>query len=206
MPSGYTAKIYEGKPQTTKEFLTHIARGMGAYIMQRDESMDEPPKARQVPPWYQEWVDESVERIRELTSMSDEGKQAAFENAKAEAQKSYEDSVVQYEAMKARYDDAIAKVEALDWPTDEPGVVGEFFTGYKKFVMEQLNESREFDCHEPKMYFDYQNADEWYQKQLYQEQSSYERRLTSKKEEEDRATKQNAVHNALMAWLDKVPD
>ena len=45
MPTGYTAIIEDKPGLTLREFALRCARGMGACIMQRDDNMDEPPKA-----------------------------------------------------------------------------------------------------------------------------------------------------------------
>jgi len=46
MPTGYTAKLCEGE-QSFGEFALGCARAFGACVMQREDSMDDLPKARE---------------------------------------------------------------------------------------------------------------------------------------------------------------
>jgi hypothetical protein len=48
MPTGYTAMIEEREDVTFREFALTCARAFGACIMQRDNSLAEPPKPREV--------------------------------------------------------------------------------------------------------------------------------------------------------------
>lgn len=46
MPTGYTAIIEERADLSFRDFALRCARGMCACVMQRDDPMDELPKAR----------------------------------------------------------------------------------------------------------------------------------------------------------------
>lgn len=201
MPTGYTAKIYDGTEETLAEFLSHLARGMGAYIMQRDEDASEPPKRREVSNYYHTAVIEAQEKVNALLALTDDQKRAGMARDNADAQQYYDESVERYRQVRERYDNRIAEVKALDWPTDAPGVVGEFFTGYKQFVMEQLIDSREFDSHTPTPPRLYNNPDEWFDDQLQYASRSLQFASERLADELDRVSKQNEIHDAFLEFL-----
>lgn len=63
MPTGYTEPLYAGTPITFPEFALRCARAMGVAIMQRDESIDVPIRAREVEPYYAERVTQTEEAL-----------------------------------------------------------------------------------------------------------------------------------------------
>jgi len=139
MPTGYTAKLYEGKPQTFEEFVLAAAHGMGALIEMRDSSMDAP-----IPVFTpSEYSAERLEKARAaLDALQDHDLEWWVRRQRDEAE-----SIAKFEAeaeegragLRARYEGMLAQVDAWVPPTDE-------HVGLKEFMREQLTSSIEFDA------------------------------------------------------------
>lgn len=182
MPSGYTAPIYEDQPITFRDFALRCSCGMGAQIMQRDESLDVAPEERQVASYYQERVERAEARILELRSRTAHDWSSQWEADRTEAVAALQASRERSNALRARYDAMIAEVEVWEPPTEE-------HAGLKRFMLDQLNESRKFDA--PAML----DSDErpWPTLEQYESQeierahTELERARTSLEEEQERA-------------------
>lgn len=140
MPTGYTAEIYEGKPQTFQEFALRCARNFGALIMMRDDSLDAPiPDEFKPAAWYGDQVAKIREQLAETAALSDAEAtdRARFEHAKETVQ--VEDAIAEREVVAARYRAMLAEVEAWQPPTED-------HQGMKTFMREQLESSIKGDC------------------------------------------------------------
>lgn len=140
MPTGYTADLYEGKDISPREFILRCARGMGACIMQRDDSMDEAP-AEQKP--HTAYHDEAIERhrqeIAELALMSDEGIAAKAEAERQARVDRWHKEQENKRALHRRYEDMLIAISQWQPPTVE-------HEGLAKLMHEQITESIRFDC------------------------------------------------------------
>lgn len=144
MPTGYTASVADGTVTDLKTFALTLARGVGALVMMRDEPWDAPIPDRFEPSDYY------VKRIEELTAEYARLEALTPGQVKAEIlreQNDYADRKAEafrrHEEQKARYDAMIAKVEA--WQGAPEGI--------KEFALEQLRDSKDFDCREPFRYY-----------------------------------------------------
>ena len=79
MPTGYTSIIEDKPGLTLREFALRCARGMGACIMQRDDDMDEPPKAPEPSDYHLEAGKAAESRLRELRGLSTKAARALFD-------------------------------------------------------------------------------------------------------------------------------
>lgn len=145
MPTGYTSPIYEGKAITFEQFVWRCARAFGALVHMRDEPMDKlPPKESKRESYHEGRLAEATAELARLRTLSlkDAGKEAAAEYARTvdEVRASNEKST----AMRARYSEMLGKVVEWQPPTPE-------HVGLKDFMVAQLREAREFDCHERPM-------------------------------------------------------
>lgn len=140
MPTGYTAALYEGEPQTFEQFALTCARNFGALIEMRDSGLDaEIPDAFEPSPYHAEQLRKATARLAELEAMSvidcAHSARLAFEGwQKAQADRKADDTgrIERYQAMLA---------QVLQWtpPTDE-------HTGLRDFMVQQLEESIRFDA------------------------------------------------------------
>lgn len=203
MATGYTHNTYEGKPETIDEFVTHLARGLGAYVMQRDESMDEPLKPREVSSIYKTMLTQAQAKLDALLSMTDDEKREKMLAVNAENATAYEDSLDRIAVVAERYYNRLHDFEHLDWShLNDEGPVGEFFRGLHKFGMEQLESSIEWDCHEPSAPIMYTDVDEWYAKEVKFASDALNRAAKNYAEEVKRVADQNLIHRAVTKWIE----
>lgn len=140
MPTGYTAKLYEGEPQTFPEFLLSCARAFGALIQMRDDPMDAPIPDEFAPsPYYAEQKAKGEARLAELQAMSDNEADTAAQAAYDQAVAAWDEIEAKRKAMKQRYEAMLAEAEAWTPPTPD-------HQGLKDFMVKQLTESIDFDC------------------------------------------------------------
>lgn len=140
MPTGYTSDLYEGKPITFPEFAMRCARAMGALIMMRDEPSDAAiPEEFEAHSYSRDRLEEAQGRLLELKAMVP---QDAAQRATTEHQKEVEECsrrLAEKKAVRSRYTGMIDQVQAWTPPTSE-------HEGLKKFMLEQLENSIDFDC------------------------------------------------------------
>ena len=124
------------------------ARAFGACIMLRDEPASTPiPERFEPSKYHEEQIAQAVAEVARLKAMTPEEMRNALEAhrkrmiaERAEAQK--KDA-----AVRARYEAMIEKVQAWNPPTSE-------HTEMKKFMLSQLRDSIEFDCHDKDGFLD----------------------------------------------------
>lgn len=140
MPTGYTAKLYEGADQSFPDFLMSCARAFGALITMRDEPMDAPiPDEFEPSPWYAERVEKVKARLAELQAMTVNEIANAAEAAHRQATDAWEEADRAKDERKARYEAMLAQVREWMPPTED-------HQGLKDFMIQQLTESIDFDC------------------------------------------------------------
>ena len=133
MPTGYTADIYEGKDVSFSDFALKCARAFGACIEQRDDDLNDKPKLieKTKDNHHIKKLEESKKWKKPTNAEFDiyVKKQIAYCNEQNEKQLK----------LKASYQKMLDKVNAWTPPTKE-------HEGLKKFMINQLTESMEFDC------------------------------------------------------------
>lgn len=138
MPTGYTSKVAEGI--SFEEFVMICVRGMGVCVSMRDESMDKHiPKEFEPSDYHKK---EIIRLKRELVALQ----KADYLKVEKLAEKEYNKEVKyrlkridEKEALKKKYIDMITAVNFWAPPTKE-------HDGFKKFMLDQLQQSLEFDC------------------------------------------------------------
>ena len=131
MPSGYTSDIYNGKEVAFKDFALGCARAFGACVMQRDDPADVKPKIMPEESYH-------TEELKKLKKFKKPTK-AQFDSYVKETIADYKKSIKEKNELKKRYSDILEKVNNWQPPTKE-------HEGLKKFMIEQLTDSRSFDC------------------------------------------------------------
>ena len=131
MPSGYTSDIYNGKEVTFKDFALGCARAFGACVMQRDDPADEKPKIMPEESYH-------TEELKKLKKFQKPTKDQ-FESYVKETIADYEKSIKEKNELKKRYSDILEKAKNWKPPTKE-------HERLKAFMIEQLTDSRSFDC------------------------------------------------------------
>lgn len=139
MPTGYTAGIIDGKITTFREFAKTCMKAFGATIHMRDETLDTEYVPREINEYYRQSLDKWKQTLDEVIKMSDEEIIAKREKELQER--------IDYARSKMdlceRNCVVLGKMleEVHDWepPTEE-------HKGFKKFMLEQLNETIKHDC------------------------------------------------------------
>ena len=155
MPTGYTADVQTGKVTDFAEFALQCARAFGALITMRDLPADAPIPTQFKPDKYHEREAQKATAERDrLLSLSPT--EIADEAALAEAKRISEEQKWNRASAreKARYEAMIAKVN--EWVPPSPDHVE-----MKKFMLEQLQSSINFDCREREI-APAVTATEWY--------------------------------------------
>ncbi len=137
MPTGYTHGVQTGETTTLEQFALLCARGMGACITMRDDSLNVPiPEQFQPSEYSKKAVVKADMELGKVLAMTDD-------ECEQEAMKEYLEAMDYYRKAKKerfeeerRYRSMLTKVQA--WHTEAEGI--------REFMLEQLNSSIEFDC------------------------------------------------------------
>lgn len=133
MPTGYTADIYDGKDISFSDFALKCARAFGACIEQRDDDPNDKPKL------IEKTKDSyNIKRLEEAKKWKKPTK-AEFDVYVKLQTAYYNEKIDKQNKLKASYQKMLDKANAWTPPTKE-------HEGLKKFMIEQLNSSIEFDC------------------------------------------------------------
>ena len=133
MPTGYTSDIYNGKDVSFNDFALKCARAFGACIEQRDDDPNDKPKL------IEKTKDSyNIEKLKEAKKWKKPTK-AEFDAYVKKQITYYNDQIDKQNKLTVRYQKMLDK--ANDWtpPTKE-------HEGLKKFMIEQLTGSLDFDC------------------------------------------------------------
>ena len=143
MPTGYTAEIYEGKKPTFQEFAMGCARAFGACIMLRDEPTSTPiPEKFEASTYHVKALAEATENLLLLQGMTEEAKATGAELYNQRQRERYLESVEKHNRMLKDYSEMLMAAQSWAPPTPE-------HENFKAFMISQLKESMEFDCHTP---------------------------------------------------------
>ena len=143
MPTGYTNKIYEGEKITFQEFALTCARAFGALVMMRDEDSD-----AEIPDEFKPSLHHAnkIREARELGVAFAKHTEAIWERLNEAAYQAelteYQRSVKKNDEREKRYRSMMKEVQRWTPPSAD-------HEGMKKFMLEQLQQSIEFDCHTP---------------------------------------------------------
>ncbi len=142
MPTGYTAKLHEGKPQTFREFGLGCAGAFGACLhMRDDENRTGEIRLRTVSEYAINSVRDAVAELARLQSLTHEQHAEEQQAASDAAIKSWKDSARKSAEVRLRYEAMREQVAAWTPPTKD-------HEEYKAFMLTQIEESIRFDCGE----------------------------------------------------------
>lgn len=140
MPTGYTAPVADGDVTDFPTFAMQCARGMGALITMRDDPWDAPiPDEFQPSRYHQMALAEAETSLADARSWSTG---EAVRLAQADHLHAVEvavDLARKDEDKRRRYEAMLDQVRAWEPPTAD-------HDEFKKFMVDQLEESIRFDC------------------------------------------------------------
>ena len=140
MPTGYTMDLYEGKEVTFEEFVMKCARAFGALISMKDKPLDAPiPDFLKPSDYHLRELVIAWQRLAEVESWDEEQAKREAERAYQEAVYERDKKIIEQASIRKRYEEMLARVRAWTPPTPDHEEL-------KRFMIEQLEKSIEFDC------------------------------------------------------------
>ena len=138
MPTAYTAPIADGI--SFKEYAMGCARAFGALIDMRDEPQNaEIPEAFEASTYHKDAIEKESMELKELLAMDHATAAAKARESHQKHIDHHTESVAKGEALDAKYNAMMAKVEAYKSPSSD-------HDNFKKFMADQIKESIRFDC------------------------------------------------------------
>lgn len=143
MPTGYTAGVQSGTITTFPEFAMQCARAFGALVTMRDDPLDAEipesfePRTR----FYDERIAQARADLKRLKAMDARERAQAAAAAWNEHVLSVEEWNARCQQTRARYESMLAQARAWQPPTSNHSEL-------KEFMIQQLEQSIDFDCNE----------------------------------------------------------
>ena len=162
MPSSYTSDIYYEKDVILKEFALKCARNFGALVHMRDESLDTPIRLKNLEDSYHkkriEELESELENLKSNPkSIKDLEKEYNLEILKIKDEDEKRNKKIM--DLKYRYESLLKQVEAWVPPTSE-------HINLKKFMIQQLMESIEYDCIEYSQLTHFPSKEDWIKERM----------------------------------------
>lgn len=155
MPTGYTAALYDGKPQSFEEFLFTCARAFGALVIMRDDPLDAPfPDEFKPSDYHAKALQLAEADLADLKSLSSEEIEERWKREDAARQERNQSNTEKCNARAVRYDEMLTAAEEWTPPTPDHSEL-------KAFMIDQLKQSIDFDC---KVFLieGFSTAEDWY--------------------------------------------
>jgi hypothetical protein len=143
MPTGYTADLYDGKEVSLRDFILRCSRAMGAAVLLRDSDMDVVPTPENVSGgggYAERRLVEAKQELERWKNLKGPELLASTEAFNLKQRESREKAEAETVMRREAYEGMIVQVEAWEPPTPD-------HVGFKDFMLEQLRNSLEFDCH-----------------------------------------------------------
>ena len=143
MPTGYTQKIENGIE--FNEFVLSCARAFGALISMRDEPSDAPiPEKFEPSDYHSKALVEAQKELKKYKTMSLERAEILSEGNYKKELKYYAKQNRKDAKLKKKYEAMLTKVKKWTPPTKDHEEL-------KNFMIQQIESSINWDCHERKM-------------------------------------------------------
>lgn len=141
MPTGYTQLIQEGAD--FKTYALACARAFGALIEMRDDPMDAKiPEEFKPSPYHAEKLVEAERELSNFLNMPDNLKLEMEQKEFDDEMKVYNKSVFLRSEIRKKYEDVLRQCKEYVAPSEN-------HEEFKKFMIEQIEKSIDWDCSEP---------------------------------------------------------
>lgn len=140
MPTGYTDPVMRGEVTDLSEFAATVARGFMPFVHMRDERMDAPLRMPEKPDnsYYVRSAVESAEALRAWQWSTEEEKYAQWSEYYTKTVADNQKRIAEKREIESRYRRMLAQVHAVDVPSN--------VETFKKYMIDQLEDSIDFDC------------------------------------------------------------
>ena len=139
MPTGYTSDLYELKDVSFADYATTCSRAWGARVTERDNSFSTPYVPRTVGDYETKALSNAVAKLDEFLLRTDEDWSAAFQEDKEKVFVTNAEADSIRGQRRIKYEDMLDQINAWEPPTED-------HVAFKKFMVEQIEGSLEFDC------------------------------------------------------------
>ena len=139
MPSGYTEGILSGTINDLNDFIWMCARGFGAFITQKD-NIDEPPILKEKPnPYYKNKIKQLLNEQQKYNEYTDDDWQNEYLKYIEDQLKDIDNNIKEKIESKEKYENILNQVKEWIPPNEN-------FHKLKSFMINQIEESIDFDC------------------------------------------------------------
>ena len=140
MPTGYTSAVADGTMTDFAAFAMQCARAFGATITMRDDPLSaQIPERFEASDYHQTELKLAKARLARLARMSPIEAQTECQALNALKLRNWAESCDRRAIQRARYQAMVEQAMAWTPPTSE-------HEGLKRFMIQQLSESIDFDC------------------------------------------------------------
>lgn len=185
MPTGYTAGVADGTITDFKEYALQCARAFGACVMLRDDPLSSEIPEFEPSDYYAKKLSRLEAELSAFMGMNPAERRSLYEAEQVKRMEERELGLTRKREERARYESMLAKAKAFKSPSPD-------HDGYAKFIVEQLEQSIDFDC--DTSYYDKQKIpsfDQWQDEKLNELIFSIKRARSSVKEEQERTDDRN---------------
>jgi hypothetical protein len=185
MPTGYTAGVADGTITDFKEYALQCARAFGACVMLRDDPLSGEIPEFEPSDYYAKQLSELETELGIFINMGPVERRSLYETEQIKRMKEKELGLASKREERARYESMLAKAKAFKSPSPD-------HDSYAKFIVEQLEQSIDFDC--DTSYYDDQTIpsfDKWQDERLQELISGIKRARSSVKEEQEQTDSRN---------------
>lgn len=139
MPTSYTEKVGTGEVTDFAEYAMMCARNFGVCITLRDDPLSGDIPEFRPDPHYERRLAEARAKLAEWDSMTAEQREEKYKAECREIDEYTKNGLQKVNETRKRYEAMLEKAKAFASPTEE-------HKGFAKFIVEQLEQSIEFDC------------------------------------------------------------
>lgn len=139
MPTGYTADIANGKITDFTEYALQCARNFGACITLRDEPMSSEIPEFEPSDYNAKALDKAEKDLLKFLTMKESQRRELHEAEHAKHIEEAEQGIADKVERRQRYESMLAKAKSFKSPSPD-------HDNYAKFIVNQLEESIEWDC------------------------------------------------------------
>lgn len=141
MPTGYTSYICDGKIDCGTDFIMICARAFGALVEMRDNPLDAIiPEEFKPSNYHKEQIEKHKQQFERYSNMTIEEAEMLVEEEYKEELKRKSDYAIDKQSQKRKYIKVLNEVKNWEPPTKD-------HVELKKFAIEQIETSIEWDCY-----------------------------------------------------------
>lgn len=198
MPTGYTAKVYDGTEESFESFVLRCAHAIEYFIDMRDEPLNIKIKdVKKVDSSYHlNALKKEKKELYRLKKLTNEQIKEEVNKYNEKQMKDWIASCKREKVLRERYEVMLEKVKKWKVPSIE-------HEGLKNFMIQQLSESIQFDCHHESQKPEDVSQKDWYSNLIEMSEENIKYYLEKLKEEVENVKKRNEYVKLLKESLER---